>query len=46
MIVVGEVVKLRAGLDWLGALGGKKLSADVSSVRPQGERKMDFDHEG
>ncbi|WP_417317480.1 uroporphyrinogen-III C-methyltransferase [Emcibacter sp.] len=38
MIVVGEVVKLRKGLDWLGALAGKKLSADVSGIRPQGSR--------
>ena len=28
IIVVGEVVKLRAGLDWLGALSGRKLQAD------------------
>ncbi|MFC7049550.1 uroporphyrinogen-III C-methyltransferase [Emcibacter nanhaiensis] len=36
MIVIGEVVKLRRGLDWLGALAGRKLSADVSGIRPQG----------
>jgi uroporphyrin-III C-methyltransferase len=28
MVVVGEVVRLRAALDWLGALGGKRLIAD------------------
>ena len=28
IIVVGEVVRLRAGLDWLGALQGKTLNAD------------------
>ena len=28
LIVVGEVVRLRAGLDWLSALGGLKLDAD------------------
>ena len=28
IIVVGQVVRLRAGLDWLGALTGKKLHAD------------------
>lgn len=28
IIVVGEVVRLRSGLDWLGALSGKKLTAD------------------
>jgi uroporphyrin-III C-methyltransferase len=28
LVVVGEVVRLRAGLDWLGALGGRVLEAD------------------
>ncbi len=28
LVVVGEVVRLRAGLDWLGALGGRVLDAD------------------
>lgn len=28
LFVVGEVVRLRAGLDWLGALSGKVLDAD------------------
>jgi len=28
LIVIGEVVRLRAGLDWLGALGGRVLEAD------------------
>ena len=28
LIVIGEVVRLRAGLDWLGALAGKTLRAD------------------
>ena len=28
LIVIGEVVRLRAGLDWLGALGGRVLQAD------------------
>jgi uroporphyrin-III C-methyltransferase len=28
IVVVGEVVRLRAGLDWLGALAGRKLDAD------------------
>ena len=27
LVVIGEVVKLRAGLDWLGALGGRTLHA-------------------
>jgi uroporphyrin-III C-methyltransferase len=28
VVVVGEVVRLRAGLDWLGALTGRMLVAD------------------
>jgi uroporphyrin-III C-methyltransferase len=28
LVVVGEVVRLRAGLDWQGALGGRRLIAD------------------
>lgn len=28
LFVVGEVVRLREGLDWLGALSGRKLDAD------------------
>ncbi len=28
IIVVGEVVRLRAGLDWLGAIGGRRLVPD------------------
>ena len=34
MVVVGEVVRLRAGLDWLGALSGKRLIGD-----PLGQKK-------
>ena len=33
IVVVGEVVRLRAGLDWVGALGGKLLSADPLGTR-------------
>ena len=33
LVVVGEVVRLRAGLDWLGALDGRAL--DRRSARPQ-----------
>jgi uroporphyrin-III C-methyltransferase len=36
MVVVGEVVKLRAALDWLGAIGGRALVAD-----PLGSRRHD-----
>lgn len=35
IVVVGEVVRLRAGLDWLGALTGAKLDAD-----PLGSREL------
>ena len=37
MFVVGEVVRLRAGLDWLGALAGKRLIANPlgSSALPE-----------
>jgi uroporphyrin-III C-methyltransferase len=28
MVVVGDVVRLRGGLDWLGALGGRTLDPD------------------
>ncbi len=28
IVVVGEVVRLRAGLDWLGALSGRRLEAE------------------
>jgi uroporphyrin-III C-methyltransferase len=33
IVVVGEVVRLRAGLDWLGALSGRKLDADPLQQR-------------
>lgn len=33
LIVIGQTVRLRAGLDWLGALSGRVLDAD-----PMGER--------
>jgi uroporphyrin-III C-methyltransferase len=36
MVVVGEVVRLRAAMDWLGALGGKRLVPD-----PLGRRRRD-----
>ncbi|WP_176038137.1 uroporphyrinogen-III C-methyltransferase [Brucella tritici] len=37
IVVVGEVVRLRAGLDWMGALSGKVLSSDPLSRRNQNE---------
>ncbi|MDX0430389.1 uroporphyrinogen-III C-methyltransferase [Sinorhizobium medicae] len=33
IVVVGEVVRLRASLDWLGALGGRALAPDPFSSR-------------
>ena len=33
LFVVGEVVRLRAGLDWLGALTGRVLEADPLGLR-------------
>jgi uroporphyrin-III C-methyltransferase len=33
IVVIGEVVRLRAGLDWLGALSGKVLVADPLQSR-------------
>ena len=33
MIVVGQVVRLRAALDWMGAIGGRKLVADPLGMR-------------
>lgn len=35
LIVVGQVVLLRAGLDWLGALTGRALIADPLGVKSQ-----------
>ncbi len=33
LVVIGEVVRLRAGLDWLGALSGRKLECDPLGTR-------------
>lgn len=33
IVCVGEVVRLRAGLDWLGAMSGKVLTCDPLGVR-------------
>ncbi|HVM84161.1 MAG TPA: uroporphyrinogen-III C-methyltransferase [Candidatus Binatia bacterium] len=33
MVVVGQVVRLRAALDWLGAIGGRALKADPLGTR-------------
>ena len=33
IIVIGEVVKLRDGLDWLGALEGRVLKRDPLNLR-------------
>ena len=37
IVVVGEVVRLRAGLDWLGALSGRVLEADPLGSRGRSE---------
>jgi uroporphyrin-III C-methyltransferase len=37
IVVLGEVVRLRAALDWLGALGGKRLIADPLGSSPRSE---------
>ncbi|MGH6959709.1 MAG: uroporphyrinogen-III C-methyltransferase, partial [Dongiaceae bacterium] len=37
IVVVGEVVRLRAGLDWLGALSGRLLDAEPLGRRTQSE---------
>jgi uroporphyrin-III C-methyltransferase len=37
MVVVGEVVRLRAALDWLGALAGRKLQANPLGRRARSE---------
>jgi uroporphyrin-III C-methyltransferase len=36
MVVVGEVVRLRAALDWLGAIGGRSLTEDPLGARHRG----------
>ncbi len=33
MVVIGEVVRLRAGLDWVGAMAGRVLDADPLGMR-------------
>ena len=38
IVVVGEVVRLRAALDWLGALAGRELIADPLGLRGGQER--------
>jgi uroporphyrin-III C-methyltransferase len=36
MVVIGEVVRLRAALDWIGALDGRVLISDPLGTRRQG----------
>jgi uroporphyrin-III C-methyltransferase len=38
VVVVGEVVRLRAGLDWMGALAGRVLVADPLGTRGKASR--------
>ena len=35
LVVIGDVVRLRAGLDWLGRLTGRVLNADPLGIRPR-----------
>jgi uroporphyrin-III C-methyltransferase len=35
LVAIGEVVRLRAGLDWLGALAGRTLTADPLATKIQ-----------
>lgn len=37
IVVIGEVVRLRAALDWAGALAGRKLTADPLGTRAKQE---------
>jgi uroporphyrin-III C-methyltransferase len=37
MVVIGDVVRLRAGLDWLGALGGRRLITDPLNLAKKSE---------
>jgi uroporphyrin-III C-methyltransferase len=37
IVVVGDVVRLRGGLDWLGALGGRALDPDPLGRKRQRE---------
>lgn len=37
LVVVGETVRLRAGLDWLGALAGRTLDPDPLGAKPDRE---------
>jgi uroporphyrin-III C-methyltransferase len=36
LVVIGEIVRLRAGLDWLGALGGRVLDPDAAAPGDDG----------
>ena len=35
LVAIGQIVRLRAGLDWLGALSGRTLSADPLATKIQ-----------
>ena len=37
IVVIGDVVRLRSGLDWLGALGGRALDPDPLRLKQQRE---------
>jgi uroporphyrin-III C-methyltransferase len=37
IVVIGEIVRLRAALDWLGAMDGRVLQPDPLGLRRQGQ---------
>ena len=37
IVIIGQVVRLRAGLDWLGALGGRVLEADPLGLKSRSD---------
>lgn len=37
LVVIGDVVKLRGGLDWLGAIAGRRLDPDPLDARDRSE---------
>jgi len=39
LVAVGPIVRLRAGLDWLGALAGRRLTADPLGLKPPPDLK-------
>ena len=38
LVVVGEVVRLRSGLDWMGAIDGRVLTSDPLNIKDQSDK--------